>query len=169
MQTLVNAQLRNDASYLRLREAVSVGPYSYASDPLYTPSKPQMPRPDIEGLVGMGVGGRQVDVFNSLIPGQTRASLPAGSNRPSTRLFGTAPYRALGKGTEVNDQGAALGVYTGEKVSRRGTRAASAETAWDRFEFLDVKPAVEAQRVGMSSRAANDYATVGWTTPAGMR
>lgn len=163
MQTLVNAQLRNDASYLRLREAVSVGPYSYASDPLYTPSKPQ-PRPDIEGLVGMGVGSRQVDVYNRLIAGQSRTSLPAASNRPSTRLFGTAPYRALGKGTEVNDQGAALGMFTGEAVSTRGSRAASAESAWDRFEFLDVKPAVEAQRVGMSSRAANDYATVGWTT-----
>lgn len=161
MQTLVNAQLRNDASYLRLREAVSVGPYSYASDPLYTPSRPQMPRPDIEGLVGMGVGSRQVDVFNRLIAGQTRTVLPAGSNRPSTRLFGTAPYRALGKGVEVNDQGAALGVYTGEAVSTRGSRATSAESVWDRFEYIDVKPAVEAQRVGMSSRAVNDYATPG--------
>ena len=161
MQTLVNAQLRNDASYLRLREAVSVGPYSYASDPLYTPSKPQMPRPDIEGLVGMGVGSRQVDAYNRIIATQTRTSLPAASNRPSTRLFGTAPYRALGKGTEVNDQGAALSVYTGEAVSTRGSRAVTAESVWDRFEFLGVKPAVEAQRVGMSSRAVNDYATAG--------
>ena len=160
MQTLVNAQLRNDASYLRLREAVSVGPYSYASDPLYTPSKPA-PRPDIEGLVGMGVGSRQVDVYNRLIATQSRTSLPAASNRPSTRLFGTAPYRALGKGTEVNDQGTALSVSTGEAISTRGSRAAYTESTWDRFQFLDVKPAVEVQRVGMSSRAANDYATVG--------
>ena len=159
MQTLVNTQLKNDASYLRLREAVSAGPYSYTNDPLYTPAKPA-PRPDIEGLVGMGVGGNQVDAFNRLIPGQTRASLPSGSNRPSTRLFGTAPYRALGKGTEVNDQGLALAVYTGEKVSRRGTRATSAETAWDRFEYIDVRPAVEPQRVGLSSRSLNNYATV---------
>lgn len=156
MQTLVNTQLRNDASYLRLRDAVSAGPYAYTNDPVYLPAKPT-PRPDIEGLVGMGVGAKQVDVFNRLIPGQTRTALPAASNKPSTRLFGTAPYRALGKGTEVNDQGSALAVYTGEFVSTRGSRAVTAERAWDRFEFLDVKPAVEEQRVGLSSRSMNNY------------
>lgn len=159
MQTLVNSQLKNDASYLRLREAVSAGPYAYTNDSVYTPVKPA-PRPDIEGLVGMGVGSSQVDAFNRLIPGQTRATLPSGSNRPSTRLFGTAPYRALGKGTEVNDQGAALAVYTGEAVSTRGSRATTAESAWDRFEFIDVRPAVEPQRVGLSSRSLNNYTNV---------
>lgn len=149
MQSLAQSQLRSDASYLRLLDEQSRAPGKYSTS--YAPvNAPRW----LEGRVSVGMGAREVDAYNSLLAAQSRVTLPAGTNRPNTELYGTAPFMARGMGARVNDQGAALNFVTGVKNPKRSRIIE--ERHWNTFQFLGVKPRVEStlrQRAGQMTRA----------------
>ena len=155
LDDVVNAQLTSDAGYLRLQDVQSRGPFAYVVNPMTT----QQGQPRwAQGRVDVGVGPSVVNTYNHLLGSYTRNDMPAASNRPNTELFGTAPYKTIGRGGLLNDQGAALTFATGATLPQRTRRIT--EGAYNRYDFIDVPTAVQdtmEDRAGSSSRAGPVY------------
>jgi hypothetical protein len=157
-ENLVETQLRSDAGYLRLKTAESQAPFGYVTSALPTPrGQPRW----AEGRVAQGLGPAQVPAYEKLLGTWSRNERPAAGERPSTELFGTAPYKTTGRGGLLNDQGAALGFTLGATTQPEQRSRRIAEKAYDTFDFVSVPLAVQASlvdRFGESSRAGPVYA-----------
>lgn len=155
LDDVVNAQLTSDAGYLRLQDVQSRGPFAYVVNQMTT----QRGQPRwAQGRIDVGVGPAVVNTYNHLLGSYTRNDMPAASNRPNTELFGTAPYKTIGRGGLLNDQGAALTFATGATVPPRTRRIT--EGAYNRYDFISVPTAVQdtlEDRAGSSSRAGPVY------------
>lgn len=156
MNSLVEAQLRSDAGYLRLRAAESQGPFAYVVNPLAAPrGQPRW----AEGRVAQSLGAAQLPAYEILLSQGTRTTDPVGGNAPSTELFGTAPVKTVGRGGLLNDQGRALEFIAGSRPEPRTRRVT--EVTFDTLDFqtqpLAVEPSLDA-RFGESSRAGPVYA-----------
>lgn len=155
-ENLVETQLRSDAGYLRLKTAESRAPFEYVTSGLAAPrGQPRW----AEGRVAQGLGAKELPAYESLLGTWSRNERPAAGHRPSTELFGTAPYKTVGRGGLLNDQGAALEFQLGRKPGLRTRRIS--EARYDTLAFVNVPLAVQsslADRFGESSRAGPVYA-----------
>lgn len=155
-ENLVETQLRSDAGYLRLKTAESQAPFAYVTNSLSTPrGQPRW----AGGRVAQGLGPAEVPAYETLLGSWSRNERPAAGHRPSTELFGTAPYKTVGRGGLLNDQGAALQFQLGAKPEQRTRRIS--EARYDTLAFVNVPLAVQASlvdRFGESSRSGPVYA-----------
>lgn len=127
------ASLRTDPNYIALLEAQSTWPFSYR----FGRVNPTNPRAHpIQGLNAPSWGPSQVDTFNRLLPVNFRMDVRSSQHRPTTELFGTAPYIALGRGVlhhvDVNSM-----LQQGNPLFDRGNRTVT-ERGWDRAHFVTI-------------------------------
>jgi hypothetical protein len=155
-----NTLLSADLSYQRLLEYESTFAHRYRmAQPQPRAAAPVQPscRLTAESFPeSVHVGPAQVDALNALLAAHTRVAVRAAHNRPATELFGTSPYVALGRGTLRNIDASNALHYPNPVTRRVGRRIG--EVQQDRFEFVDAKPVVDADRAGRSTRAGPQYA-----------
>lgn len=153
------ASLRADPAYIKMLEVESAWPAMYN----FSRPNPVQPRSHpIMGLNAPAVGGQQVPTYNRLLPRHFRVDTRAAHNKPSTELFGTAPYIALGRGLLRHvDAGSAL--QQGTFVAEKGSRKQAVEVTWDRTDFVtmphDLRALPHDLRLGRMTRAGPSYGT----------
>lgn len=159
-QALLSASetaLRSDLTYLRLLEAQSMWPTRY----LMGRTVPCCSGGPVLGLnAPLGVGARQVDTYNKLLPSNMRVEMRAAQNRLHTQLFGTSPYMALGDGILRNvDTSTAL--LAGNWVPNENGKQ-MAEANYNRFDYITLPRALRdlpvETRYGMFTRMGPEYA-----------
>jgi hypothetical protein len=159
MQSAQATSLRTDSAYTQLLEAQSVWPFLYH----FARTNPVNSRPrPIQGLWSQGVPPADVPQFNRLLPSHFRVKHRASQNRPQTELFGTAPYRALGRGTARHVDASSALLVGGDWAANKGSRSAATEAHFDRSYFVSIPVPLRRLetelRYGASTRMSPAYA-----------
>ena len=151
--------LRTDKDYTALLDAQTRWANQYV---MSTPQATDKQGHAIDGRVAVHVGAGQVDAFNRLLPEYTTARLRKSENKPQTELFGTAPFVARGLG-HIRNADASNAAWFGAKHTHVNVprRQAIAETEFDRFDFITVKPSGADLRLGQMTRVAPQYVRPG--------
>lgn len=159
MQSAQATSLRTDHAYTQLLEAQSVWPFLYN----FARTNPVNSRPrPIQGLWSQGVPPAEVPQYNRLLPAHFRIKHRASQNRPQTELFGTAPYRALGRGTARHIDASSALLLGGDWGALKGSRSATTERQFDRSYFVtipaDLRRLETELRYGVTTRMSPSYA-----------
>lgn len=147
--------LRADKAYIDLMEAESTWAFKY----VFTNTNPVDPRRDAMWADVPGVAPAAIPVFNRLLPENYRMKHRASQNRPRTELFGTAPYRGLGRGV-LDHVDVSTQLQQGNWVPEKGSRILT-EIELNRREFVtipaDLRELPFESRYGAMTRAAPAY------------
>lgn len=155
MRTARQTSLQTDVEYTRLLDAQSRWPLGYVMGN----TQPTNPfKRAIDGQATVYPGASQVVTLNRLLqPVYTKMAQRPSQYRPQTELFGTAPYVAIGRG-HLRDIDASNRMLFGYKPTHMNLpRRILVERPIDTSQYIDVKPAVERQRVGLMTRVGPQY------------
>ena len=147
--------LRADKAYLDLLEAQS----TWASKYVFTRPNPVNPQavPMWASVPGYG---HQVAAYNRMLPAHSRVEVRASESRPQTQLYGTAPYRAQGRGTLLHTDVSTTMMH-GNWITSKGSRVLT-ELPLDRYDFItipeDLKRLPFESRFGQITRVGPAYA-----------
>lgn len=152
--------LRADSAYIEMLAAQSTWPSKYVFS-VPTPCTP-LAFP-IQGLRAPKVGSDTVVQYNELLPAHFRVKTRASQNRPSTELFGTSAYTAVGRGL-ANHVDASTALRHSHPIRHGTSRAYLSElTRNSNFLYVDVPEQLRALpgqdlRIGATTRVGPSYA-----------
>ena len=154
------ASLRADSAYIEMLAAQSTWPTKY----VFSVPSPCTPMAfPIQGLRAPKVGADTVVQYNDLLPAHYRVKNRASQNRPTTELFGTSAYSAVGRGLAKHVD-ASTKLRDSHPVQRGTARAYLAEqTRNPNFLFVDVPGQLrdlpgQDLRIGATTRVGPSYA-----------
>lgn len=154
MRTARQTSLQTDVEYTRLLDAQSRWSFGYVMGN----TQPTNPfRRAIDGQATVHVGGSQVESLNRLLPLHTKIEQRPSQVRPQTEMFGTAPYVAIGRGHLRNIDASNAVLFGAKPTQMNLPRRILVERPVDTNQFIDVKPVVERQRVGLMTRVGPQY------------